>query len=198
MHPFIILYVLTFQFWDVLLNFFCTAMAMHGHSQYHYLRIEQEEDINYSPNKLYNIMIIIKAVIFIFARWMKNVKEKRRLTLGFNWKANVCFPSTRSLSLSLRSLPLSIKGLLSNSSSSNSMELTQKQVFEQEGRHNLSNIQPSFPISTFYYYQYHTLKSDELNRLLTKYKTYSLLWSLIEEAKNNEPKCTEPNEFYPK
>lgn len=127
---------------------------------------------------------------------MQNVEEKRSLTLGFNWKAKVCFPSTRSFSLTLRSLPLSIKGLLSNSSS-NSEEFTQKQVFEQEGRQNLSNIQPSFPISTFYYYESHTqsnlnrkhsLPCSRIKPIAWMTQNTKLLACYREEGKTNEPK----------
>jgi len=152
-----------------------SQLSLHSHGNAWTLSVSLSE--NWAKGR-YQLASSQLSIFFAKVNSMQNVKEKRNLTLGFNWKAKVCFPSTTSLSLSLRSLPLSIKGLLSNSSSSsNSMELTQKHVFEQEERQNLSNTQPSLPISTFHYYHSHsnldskpTLKSQPIKKLIACYR----------------------------
>lgn len=114
------------------------------------LKFDYKPAIDYKPR--------IQFFFFFSFSFQKGKIKKRSLTLGFNWKARVCFSETTSFSLtSCLASSLSINGFLSNSSWA-SKELMQKQEPDPEERQKQSNTLPklSFPISLDPYFPRNT------------------------------------------
>lgn len=152
----------TFHSWDVFFNFSSTAIAMHRHLQRHHLH-RTNSLTEAKPIRLEKYSNFCFGVFFDknFCFGVKNTKRRRKrnkhiyiyilekiLTLGFNWKANVCFPATTSFNLSNWLFSLVMSGFCSNSSWC-STEFMQKQELDPEERQRLSSILPrlSLPIS---------------------------------------------------
>lgn len=78
--------------------------------------------------------------------WKHDLWWDREITLGFNWKASVCFSETKSFNLITCPFSFSTRGFLSKSSSST--KFMQRQEFEPEERQKRSKTLPNviFPI----------------------------------------------------